>query len=302
MRSELTRWMSSYASPSSSELVVEPEVERDRDAVARRDRPALAPAALDEHLVRLELVPGDPEAAVGQLLELARLRAPRARLRAPCRASARAPAGSASRAARPPRPVRARPPSRAARRRSPRRCPSRCAPSTTSRRSGCRSLIPDVERACRPSSTTRRTSAISSSSARSGSATSGQPARCTDSGPSRTSVRQRWSVTNGRIGASTRSVCTSAYQSVRERGLVAVPEAPPRAADVPVREIVEVRLEVAHHVRRRASARTPPVASATKACVRSTSQRSSGSQRPPGSTARPTPAGSRRCSRSRRRT
>ena len=54
------------------ELVVEPEVERDRDAVARGDRPALAAAALYEHLVRVELMSRDLEAAVGQLLEVAR--------------------------------------------------------------------------------------------------------------------------------------------------------------------------------------------------------------------------------------
>ena len=152
------------------QLVVEREVERDRDAVAGRDRPALLAAALDEHLVRLELVAEDAEAPTLELLELA------GRERGANGAELLA---------------ELRPERRQVRldveldrldlaeldlldaelvgdllevRRSIR------APSTTSRRSGWRSLIPDVERAWRPSSTTRRTSAISSSSARSGSA------------------------------------------------------------------------------------------------------------------------------------
>src|SRR5204862_3812004 len=54
------------------ELVVEAEVERDRHAVAGGDCPALAPPALDEHLVRCQLVLSDAEASVRQLLELPR--------------------------------------------------------------------------------------------------------------------------------------------------------------------------------------------------------------------------------------
>src|SRR5579884_588066 len=54
------------------ELVVEAEIERDRDAVARGNRPPLAPSALDEYLVGLELAPGDAEPTLRQLLELAR--------------------------------------------------------------------------------------------------------------------------------------------------------------------------------------------------------------------------------------
>src|SRR5581483_5800578 len=55
------------------ELVVERDVERDRHALGGRDRPALAAAALDEHLVRLELVAGGAEAAAVELLEPAGL-------------------------------------------------------------------------------------------------------------------------------------------------------------------------------------------------------------------------------------
>src|SRR5689334_9686928 len=54
------------------EFVVQTEIECHRDPVARRDGPALASAPLDEDLVRLELMLSDAEAAVRQLLELAR--------------------------------------------------------------------------------------------------------------------------------------------------------------------------------------------------------------------------------------
>ena len=73
----------------------------------------------------------------------------------------------------------------------------------------------------------------------SGSATSGQPARWTDSGPSSTSVCQRCSVRNG---MHRREHAQRLHERVPERvqrGLVAVPEPAPRAADVPVREIVD---------------------------------------------------------------
>ena len=84
------------------------------------------------------------------------------------------------------------------------------------RRSGWRSFIPLAERAWRPSSTTRRTSATSSTSAESHSARSGQPARWTESGaPSADAVRfrHRCSARNGITGAITRTAWTSAYQS-----------------------------------------------------------------------------------------
>src|SRR5262249_3456229 len=58
--------------PLEHELVVEAEVERNRDPVAGGDRPALAPTAPAEDLVRLELPSGHPDASARQLLELAR--------------------------------------------------------------------------------------------------------------------------------------------------------------------------------------------------------------------------------------
>ena len=61
----------SSSSALEHELVVERRLERDRHARVARDRPAVAPDALDEHLVRLEHVPVDPEAAAVELLELA---------------------------------------------------------------------------------------------------------------------------------------------------------------------------------------------------------------------------------------
>ena len=65
--------MRSKRRPSSRSVVVERRVERDRDAVLARDGPALEPDALDEHLVRLEHVAVDLEAAAVELLELAAL-------------------------------------------------------------------------------------------------------------------------------------------------------------------------------------------------------------------------------------
>ena len=85
-------------------------------------------------------------------------------------------------------------------------------------------------------------------------ASPGQPARKTESGASwhgsRTSTCQRCSARNGITGAITRSACAIACQSDAQRGLVPLPEAPPRAADVPVREVVDERLERPDHVDR----------------------------------------------------
>ena len=55
------------------ELGVERGVERHGDSVVGRDRPALEPSPLHEHLVRVELMTGDAEAAASELLELPRL-------------------------------------------------------------------------------------------------------------------------------------------------------------------------------------------------------------------------------------
>ena len=120
------------------------------------------------------------------------------------------------------------------------------APWTTSRRSGWRSFRFDVARACRASSTTRRTSATSSSRDASGSGASGQPARKTDRGAAastRTTSRcQRCSARKGMTGEITRTACTSATRAL-QCCLLPVPETSPRPADVPVREVVDERLE-----------------------------------------------------------
>src|SRR6266516_3037916 len=51
------------------ELGIERQVERDGEPVLTGDGPALLAAPLDDHLVRAELVPVDPEAAVVELFE-----------------------------------------------------------------------------------------------------------------------------------------------------------------------------------------------------------------------------------------
>ena len=127
-------------------------------------------------------------------------------------------------------------------------------PATTSRRSGWRSFRPEVERARRPRSTTRRTSAISSSSARVRlrAPPASRRGRPTPARPRTLAHEVLPEVLgrNGITGATTRSACTSAYQSVRNAASSLLPEAPARAADVPVREVVDERLEGADHVDR----------------------------------------------------
>src|SRR5207237_5997037 len=59
--------------PLPHELVVERRVERDGDAVHRGDRRSVSARALDEHLVRLELVTGRAEAPAAEILEVASL-------------------------------------------------------------------------------------------------------------------------------------------------------------------------------------------------------------------------------------
>ncbi len=73
LRSTFTSWMRSSSSRLEQQLVVERRVERDREPGVARDRPAVAPDALDEHLVRLEHVTVDLEPAAVELLELAAL-------------------------------------------------------------------------------------------------------------------------------------------------------------------------------------------------------------------------------------
>src|ERR671934_257703 len=89
------------------------------------------------------------------------------------------------------------------------------APSTTSRRRGCRTFRRADWRAVCPSRTTRRTSATSRSSTSSRSRSSGQPSRWTDGAAPTARFRHRWSAKNGITGATTRIDCTSACQSVR---------------------------------------------------------------------------------------
>ncbi len=55
------------------QLVVDRGLERHRDPVGPGNRPALLAGPLDEHLVRAELVPGRPEPAAAEILEVSRL-------------------------------------------------------------------------------------------------------------------------------------------------------------------------------------------------------------------------------------
>ena len=77
--------------------------------------------------------------------------------------------------------------------------------------------------------------------------TSGQRARCTDSGAERSVGTKRScqtrSVTNGVSGAISRVSTSQRLVQRRERRRVAVPEPAPRAADVPVRQVVDERRE-----------------------------------------------------------
>ena len=174
--------------------------------------------ALDEHLVRLEHVAVDLEAAAVELLEAPRGERGAHLARAPRRASARARGRfgftRSSEASTSPNStslhaqlvgdlvgVRAR---------------ASGAPATTSRRSGWRSFSPDVD---------ARLPAELDDPAHLGDlgeqrARPARPPRASRRGgptpaPPWTRFRQRWSARNGITGAITRSDCTSAYQSVR---------------------------------------------------------------------------------------
>ena len=99
-----------------------------------------------------------------------------------------------------------------------------------------------------------RSSATSASRPASGARTSGQPARNTDAGaPSTTSADERPPEMLGEERHHGRDHADSLHEPEperAERGLVALPEASARAADVPVREIVDVRVEGARDVDR----------------------------------------------------
>ena len=207
--------------PLAVELLVDVRVERDRDAVLGRDRPAFLPGALDEHLVRPELVPRGAEAPAR--------RAPRTR-----------PRESASRTAPSSRPsfgpstgrfgLTTSSASTVSKRTSFTRSSSRisvglrlgarAAPSTTSARSGwlhlearglaglmaerddtpdVRDLGEELARRARAPPASRR----------------GGRSRARPRTAPRTSTCQRCSARNGITGAITRSAWTSACQSVR---------------------------------------------------------------------------------------
>ena len=248
-------WIRSSARPSSSSSGSSAHVER--DGQARRslgEGPAFAGAPLDEHLVGPELMARDAEPPAGERLEVAVGELGPDPPRAPCRASGRARAGSASRAARSPRPGRTRRLHAQLvynNRRRDLRAPAPCA---TSRRSGWRSLSPASRAGRRPSSTTRaHVGHLRRSSGRRPRAPRASRPGSTEAGAS-AQPRQRGSATDARAGtaspgATTRSACTSAYQSVAKAAGIAVPEALPRAADVPVGEVVDERLEGARSAR-----------------------------------------------------
>ena len=182
------------------------------------------------------------------------------------------------------------------------------APSTTRARSGWRSLTPAVARACRPSSTTRRSSPISARRAESGAATVGQPARMTRLGSAGARRRQPTPEVVGEKRHERRDDTQPLDERVPERTqrrLVAIPESPPRAPDVPVRDVVDERLVRTDDVDREPAlvGRRSP-----RSRVRSFAQRASG-RAARGLPTRPTPRdrpsrapSPRRCSRSRRGT
>src|SRR5207245_5423248 len=62
-----------YTTLFRSKALVERDVERDGDAVARRDRPALLAVALDDDLVRGQVVTRRPKASPRELLECSSL-------------------------------------------------------------------------------------------------------------------------------------------------------------------------------------------------------------------------------------
>ena len=216
------------------------------------DRPALLAGPLDEHLVRAELVPGGPEPAAAELLELARLQ--RGPHRAELLAELRAEHGQVRLDAQlgvdvaeldllHPQLLR---------------ISSACAaasgaPSTTIRRSGCRSFSPAAERAWWPSATTRAQLRDLGEQAASGGA------RLGPAGEEHRGRRVLDDVGDERLPEvlgeerhhrrDHAEPLDEAEPERAQRRLVAVPEAAARAADVPVREIVDVRVEGARRRR-----------------------------------------------------
>ena len=249
LRIAFTAWIRSRDAALELELVVERGVERDGEAVLAGDRPALARRARSTSTSSgSSSWPVDAQPAAVELLELAGLERRPHGARARCRAAGRARGrfGFSAQLGRLDR-RRTRPPSRAARR----AISSACAASRVGAvdddagAAAGGASRPACARAWRPSSTTRRTSAISASSAASGSPASGQPARCTESGaPSQTPATRFRQRCVGEERHHRRDHAQRLDERVPERperGLVAVPEAAARAADVPVGEIVDER-------------------------------------------------------------
>ena len=187
-------------------------------------------------------------------------------------------------------------PSRSARPRSRPRGPrarrgSEAGAATTASASGWRSFEtggPAFARAVRPSRIAVCVAAIAATSVGVGAAPPsapgsrpGAPTSGASGQWSRTSVCHSSSARNGITGAISRTVCTRPYQSVRNAACLSassslLPEAGARAADVPVREVVDERLDLARVRRRRVARRAPSAAAPATACARATIQRSSG--------------------------
>ena len=174
---------------------------------------------------------------------------------------------------------RTRPPSRAARRRSRPRAPAAPpAPATTSRRSGWRSFSPDVARACAAElDDARAPRAISSSSAASGSAHARASRRGRSSaGAARHEVQPE---VLGQERHHRRDRAQRLHERVPERperGLVVRPRSAGASGGCTSSRGPRRTPRRRGSRRRSASPRTPRSPRARTACVRATSQRSSG--------------------------
>ena len=253
LRSTFTSWMRSSSRASSTQLVVERRVERDRDAVVARDRPAVEADALDEHLVRLEHVAVDLEAAAVELLELAALRAARARRGAPAPSfgpstgrfgftAAPTPATSPNSTSltRSSSAISSACAVRDGRRARDDEAPQRLAQLEPRRRARLAAELDDA-RAPRRSRRAARGRARRARATARGAPTPARPG---------TRFRQRWSARNGITGEIDAQRLHERVPERPERGLVERVEAPARAADVPVRDVVDERVERARSRRR----------------------------------------------------
>ena len=274
LRIELRWWMRSSTRPSSAQLVVERRVERDREptpsaATAQPSRPRRSTSTSSG----AELVAGHAEAAVAELLELARARARRARRRAPCRASARAPGGSASRCSS----VASTAPEldllhaqllgdlvRRGRAHAAR-------PATTSRRSGWRSLIPAPRRA--PGGRARRRGAPPRPPPRALVALAAAPASRRGR-PSRARRRSAAPARGSRRGTASRARPPAPPGRARRQSVQSAPRSPfqKRRRERRMYQFERSSTNASKRGRHRASrsARTRRVISATSCAVRAT--------------------------------